>query len=197
MKITVLSLTVFHSPECVMALSCLSEFELHTLLLLLLLFLLHTNNTLGALPEVHTHAEKQPLPWKMHDLKRWDKNKGWDKDQIFIPVLYICNGDTEGLNVFPVLTQKISGAKPRNWTNVFQFKSTSSSFINPLLTASLLQPVFISWDLRAAFSLWAHRLQAQEGNSTPLTSCKNINAHIAVVTQELTTWSYRKIQLRK
>lgn len=145
MKITVLGLTVFHSPESVMALSCLSEFELCKLLLLLLLllFLLHTNNTLGALSEVHTHAEKQPLPWKMHDIKRWDKNKGWDKDQIFIPVLYICNGDMEGLNVFPVLTHKISGAKPRNWTNVFQFKSTSSSFINPLLTNCKATPTCI------------------------------------------------------
>lgn len=60
MKIAVLGLTVFHSPECVMALSCLSEFEFHMLLLLLLLllFLLHTNSTSGALSEVHTDAQR-------------------------------------------------------------------------------------------------------------------------------------------
>lgn len=132
----------------------------------------------------------------MHDLKRWDKNKGWSKDQIFIPVLNICNWDMEGLNVFPVLTHKISGAKPRNWTNVFSSNQLHlPSLTLYLLTTSLLQPVFMSWDLRAAFSLWAQRLKAKKGNSTPPTSCKNIYAHVAVLTQGLLTEALEKYSL--
>lgn len=85
--------------------------------------------------------------------------QGWDKARIFIPVLYIWNRDTEGLNVLPVLTQKISGAKARNWTKVFKFKSTSSSFINPVLTnyKAVLKSVFASSNIRAMFCLWARR----------------------------------------